>query len=556
MSQPYKCWLSLMVSFPHWKRLTPLPAVRSQELEHQLERYLSNSAIRAFLVSLQDNFVDVNVLMWMLAVPKPLSLQYTTFRSLEDWILDVDTLVVECFLATILLNCCSLDVFRFVSTMSNVSRVSVYSRKIFKPYCFTGDSTYLPCSSSDSSFTEASCQFIGRCLASVYRVHLAQSRDVVLDFASLFFQLSHARRVYTASSPLLMNIRSKFRQISFPTVKDTRSAPSSAQTRIRHAERIQQDNNLIICKTDAAWEAPIDGYLGQCYIGSSLMVEAIAMRSALCMVQILEFSEFKVFSDNSTLIRAIFGNLRRSRLVQPQLANKTISDSSRPDQHVGQLAFPISAIRQLATTSARVPISSSSQFISLVVHSTLLEVKARRVYTAVSPLLMNIRSKFRQIRPFPTVKVTRSAPSSSQIRIRHAPRFQQDSNLIICKADAAWEAPIHGSLGQSYIGSPLIAEAIAMRLAFCMVQILEFPKLKVFTDISTLFRAISGNLQSKDIIGIVKDIRSISSGFASIFSCFCTSANVSAKEALKAFLSLYLTSGVGPSFGSFSNSLF
>ena len=165
--------------------------------------------------------------------------------------------------------------------------------------------------------------------------------------------------------------------------------------------------------------------------------------------------------------------------------------------------------------------------------------QARRVYTAASPLLMNIRSKFRQIRPFPTVKVTRSAPSSAQIRIRHAPRFQQDSNLIICKADAAWEAPIHGSLGQSYIGSLLIAEVIAMRLAFCMVQILEFPKLKVFTDISTLFRAISGNLQSKEIIGIVKDIRSISSGFASIFSCFSTLANVSAKEALKAFLSLY-----------------
>ena len=354
MSQPYKCWLSLMVSFPHRQRLTPQPAVRSQELEHQLECYLSSSAIRAFLVSLQDNFVDVSVLMW-LAVLKPLSLQYTTFRSLGDWILDVDRLVVECFVATVLLNRCSLDAFWFVSTMRNISRVSVYSRIILKPYCSTGNSTSFPCSSSDSSFTEASRQFIGRCFASVYRVHLAQSRDDVLEFASLFFQPSQARRVYTAASPLLMNIR----------------------------------------------------------------------------------------------------------------------------------------------------------------------------------------SKFRQIRPFPTVKVTRSAPSSAQIRIRHAPRFQQDSNLIICKADAAWEAPIHGSLGQSYIGSPLIAEAIAMRLAFCMVQILEFPKLKVFTDISTLFRDISGNLQSKEIIGIVKDIRSISSGFASIFSCFSTLANVSAKKALKAFLSLY-----------------
>ncbi|KAH0865307.1 hypothetical protein HID58_082518 [Brassica napus] len=246
MSQPYKCWLSLMVSFPHWQRLTPQPDVRSQELEHQLECYFSSSATRVFLVSLQDNFVDVSVLMW-LAVLKPLSLQYTTFRSLGDWILDVDRLVVECFVATVLLNRCSLDAFWFVSTMRNISRVSVYSRIILKPYCSTGNSTSFPCSSSDSSFTEASCQFIGCCFASVYRVHLAQSRDDVLDFASLFFQPSQARRVYTAASPLLMNIRSKFRQIRhFPTVKVTRSAPSSAQIRIRHAPRFQQDSNLII----------------------------------------------------------------------------------------------------------------------------------------------------------------------------------------------------------------------------------------------------------------------------------------------------------------------
>ncbi|KAF2541478.1 hypothetical protein F2Q68_00032989 [Brassica cretica] len=50
-----------------------------------------------------------------------------------------------------------------------------------------------------------------------------------------------------------------------------------------------------------------------------------------------------------------------------------------------------------------------------------------------------------------------------------------------------------------------------------MVLTLEFQKLKVFSAISTLVRAISGKLQSKEIIGIVKDIRSISSGFASIY---------------------------------------
>ncbi|KAF3529933.1 hypothetical protein DY000_02040719 [Brassica cretica] len=57
---------------------------------------------------------------------------------------------------------------------------------------------------------------------------------------------------------------------------------------------------------------------------------------------------------------------------------RQLADSSLPDQHVGQLAFPISAIRQLATTLAHVPISSNSRFISLVVHSTLVEVKVIR----------------------------------------------------------------------------------------------------------------------------------------------------------------------------------
>ncbi|KAH0900340.1 hypothetical protein HID58_049908, partial [Brassica napus] len=51
-------------------------------------------------------------------------------------------------------------------------------------------------------------------LASVYRVHIAQSRDLV----SLLCQISQASRDYTISAPLLMNIRAKFRQKRpFPT---------------------------------------------------------------------------------------------------------------------------------------------------------------------------------------------------------------------------------------------------------------------------------------------------------------------------------------------------
>ncbi|WZY94928.1 hypothetical protein YC2023_067257 [Brassica napus] len=54
--------------------------------------------------------------------------------------------------------------------------------------------------------------------ASVYRVHIAQSRDVVLEFVPLFFQLSQAIRAYTVYDPFLMNIRVKSRQrMPFPT---------------------------------------------------------------------------------------------------------------------------------------------------------------------------------------------------------------------------------------------------------------------------------------------------------------------------------------------------
>ncbi|KAJ4899299.1 Uncharacterized protein Rs2_13250 [Raphanus sativus] len=62
----------------------------------------------------------------------------------------------------------------------------------------------------------------------------------------------------------------------------------------------------------------------------------------------------------------------------------------------------------------------------------------------------------------------------------------------------------------------LIPEAITFRSALYKALTLEFSTLKVLSDRLTLMRAITGNLQSKEIIGTVKDIRSISSGFATI----------------------------------------
>ncbi|KAL0756295.1 hypothetical protein Bca101_093963 [Brassica carinata] len=86
-------------------------AIQVQGLEYQLELYLSNSAIRALLVSLQDICVEMNVLVLLLAVLKPPSLQYAALRSLEDWTLDVDILVVVCFVDTAVLNVYNSDAF-------------------------------------------------------------------------------------------------------------------------------------------------------------------------------------------------------------------------------------------------------------------------------------------------------------------------------------------------------------------------------------------------------------------------------------------------------------
>ncbi|KAF2555896.1 hypothetical protein F2Q68_00016077 [Brassica cretica] len=74
-----------------------------------------------------------------------------------------------------------------------------------------------------------------------------------------------------------------------------------------------------------------------------------------------------------------------------------------------------------------------------------------------------------------------------------------------------------------------------------MALTLEFSNLKVLSDNSTLFRAITGKIQSKEIIGIVEDIQVISSGFVTIsFSHLPRSENSLAdgvaKKALHSFL--------------------
>ncbi|CAN6816711.1 unnamed protein product, partial [Brassica oleracea] len=153
-------------------------------------------------------------------------------------------------------------------------------------------------------------------------------------------------------------------------------------------------------------------------------------------------------------------------------------------------------------------------------------------------------------------------PQSQQFQSRAPPQINLDNDQVTCKTDAAWhkeklvaglgwvfsgprlESPIKGSMCEASIGSPLVAEAYAVRSAMCMAINLEFSSLEVLSDNLTLIRAISGITQAKEIFGIVKDIRSISTEFASIsFAHISRSLNVEAdnlaKESLRFSYLLY-----------------
>lgn len=113
-------------------------------------------------------------------------------------------------------------------------------------------------------------------------------------------------------------------------------------------------------------------------------------------------------------------------------------------------------------------------------------------------------------------------------------RRQQNGEAVICHTDAAWEKerkraglawtfsgsspPIvwEETRVEEFVGSPLVAEAMAVRAALSKAVELEIADLRIHTDCLTLLGAITGKSQRKEIIGIVSDIRSISSAFASI----------------------------------------
>lgn len=148
-------------------------------------------------------------------------------------------------------------------------------------------------------------------------------------------------------------------------------------------------------------------------------------------------------------------------------------------------------------------------------------------------------------------------PKASGFTLRES-GATDSAGAITLKTNAAWKGTdkiaglgwtfsgtnlIRGATTQTFVNSPLTAEALAVRAALCMALTLDFEYLRVFSDNKTLIRAITGKSQSKEVIGIVNDIRVISSEFASISFFHLprsenTVADGLAKEALLSFLSV------------------
>lgn len=135
------------------------------------------------------------------------------------------------------------------------------------------------------------------------------------------------------------------------------------------------------------------------------------------------------------------------------------------------------------------------------------------------------------------------------------------TRTITCKTDAAWDRnrnvaglawnftdqssqqPIEGSMVQPYVASPLIAEGLAIVAALVSAKDLGVTNIKVFSDCSTLIGAIKGSTQRKELIGIISDIRSISSGFTAIsFSYFSRNQNSLSDRLAKTALCCSVTS--------------
>ena len=151
--------------------------------------------------------------------------------------------------------------------------------------------------------------------------------------------------------------------------------------------------------------------------------------------------------------------------------------------------------------------------------------------------------------------------SGSSTKRQSLPQDQNHTRTMTCRTDASWDKNSmraglawifkrnsngeqrQGSETQSFVSSPLMAEALAIRSAITMAVELEIPDVKVFSDSSTLIRAINTTMQDKEIYGIITDIHQLSSAFNSIsFTFLPRTQNQEADELAKRTLRLSLLS--------------
>ncbi|KAF2582971.1 hypothetical protein F2Q68_00003665 [Brassica cretica] len=134
----------------------------------------------------------------------------------------------------------------------------------------------------------------------------------------------------------------------------------------------------------------------------------------------------------------------------------------------------------------------------------------------------------------PKEKGSKPLPGS----VLHKAGQHADPQTPICRSDATWDKSSNkaglawiiseaqnnikkqGSTTQEFVVSPLVAEALALRLGIITVVNLDLPKIKMLSDNQTLIRAMKNDIQIKEIYGIIKDIQQILTVFVDISFCF------------------------------------
>ena len=85
-----------------------------------------------------------------------------------------------------------------------------------------------------------------------------------------------------------------------------------------------------------------------------------------------------------------------------------------------------------------------------------------------------------------------------------------------------------GFITQDFVTSPLIAEALALRSSLFSAVGMNLTEIHMFSDNSTLTRAINNDMHINEIYGIITDIQQIASVFVDI-SFFSFSRNLNSK---------------------------